>query len=226
MIDIAKSIKELKKLCYEIRKDIITSLADSGSGHPGASLSSVEILVSLFFNEILKHDPKDSRWEDRDRFILSKGHGCPALYAIMGRRGYFPLTELKTLRKTGSRLQGHPSRTDLPEVEVSTGSLGQGLSVAIGLAFGAKLDNRKFHTFCLTGDGEIQEGQIWEAAMCAAHYKLDNLCWIIDRNRIQQNGPTETIMGLEPLKDKLKSFGWYVMNIDGCLLYTSPSPRD
>jgi len=215
VINIERSIIELKKLCYEVRKDIITMLTDSGSGHPGASLSSVEILVSLYFNEILRHNPKDPNWEDRDRFILSKGHGVPALYSVMARRGYFPLSELKTLRKINSRLQGHPSRVDLPGIEVSGGALGQGLSVAVGSALGAKLDNRDYHTFCLTGDGEMQEGQIWEAAMSAAHYQLDNLCWIIDRNRIQQNGPTEQIMKLEPLKDKLKTFGWYVMNIDG-----------
>lgn len=186
----------------------------AGSGHPGGSLSSAEIFAVLYFNT-MNHRPEDPEWEDRDIFILSKGHVCPALYSVMARSGYFPVEELMTLRKLGSRLQGHPHMLALPGLEASTGSLGQGLSIAIGCALGLKLNKKKSRVYCLMGDGEQEEGQIWEAAMSAAHYKIDNLTGIVDRNRLQIDGFTKDIMGSEPLEDKWKAFGWHVIIVDG-----------
>lgn len=206
-------ISRLREIAKNTRKLILESVAEAGSGHPGGSLSAVEILVTLYFYK-MRHDPKNPRWEDRDRFILSKGHAAPLLYSILAQAGYFPIEELKTLRKLGSRLQGHPDfRT--PGVEYCGGSEGIGLSVAIGMALAARLDNKSYRVYVLLGDGELQEGQIWEAAMCASKYKLDNLTAIIDRNGIQQDGLTEQIMPLEPLASKWRDFNWNVIQIDG-----------
>jgi transketolase len=206
-------LKELKTKAVEIRKDILTMLAEAGSGHTGGSLSSVEIFVALYYYK-LRHNPADPDWPIRDRFILSKGHGCPTLYAVLADCGYFPKKELLTLRKYGSRLQGHPQR-GLPGVEISSGSLGQGLSVANGIALGAKMDNLPTRVYCLMGDGETNEGQVWEAAMTAAHYKLDNLCAIIDLNRLQIDGFCCDIKNMDPMNKKWEAFGWNVIDADG-----------
>ncbi|MBU0650283.1 transketolase, partial [bacterium] len=205
---------DLKKFCKDIRKSILSMLTQAGSGHTGGSLSCVEILVSLFFCK-LKNDPSNPSMKERDRFILSKGHGCPAMYSVMAKRGFFPEEELMSLRQFGSRLQGHPHKNRLPGLESSSGSLGQGLSVSSGLALGLKLDKLPNRVYCLMGDGELNEGQVWEAAMSASHYKLDNLCVIIDRNFLQIDGKTEDIMKLEPLADKWTAFGWKVLKVDG-----------
>jgi len=205
---------ELSELCRRIRKDILVSLNAAGSGHSGGSLSSVEILAALYFYK-LRHRPSEPKWEGRDRFLLSKGHVCPALYAVMARAGYLPVEELKTLRKLGSRLQGHPHMLKLQGLETSSGSLGQGLSIGVGMALGAKMDRKDFRVYCFMGDGETDEGQIWEAAMSAAHYNLDNLCGIVDRNRLQIDGDTEKVMRLEPYCEKWAAFGWNVIECDG-----------
>lgn len=208
-----EKIKFLKSKSVSIRKLIIEMLACAGSGHPGGSLSSAEIITCLYF-EIMRHNPKNPKWLDRDRFHLSKGHCCPALYAALALCGYFPQKELWSLRKLGSILQGHPDRR-IPGVEVSSGSLGQGLSVALGMSLAAKLDKAQWRVYCLMGDGEIQEGNIWEAAMAAAHFKADNLCGIIDYNHFQIDGRTEEVMNLEPLVSKWEAFGWHVISCDG-----------
>lgn len=197
-----------------LRIEILKMLTDAGSGHTGGSLSAADIVTALYFYK-MKHNPKDPKWKDRDRFILSKGHAAPLLYAALALSGYFDISLLKTLRKLGSPLQGHPCSKMLPGVEISTGSLGQGLSIANGLALGLKLDGLKSRVYCLLGDGEIQEGQVWEAAMTASHYKLDNLCAIIDNNGLQIDGHCCDVMGIEPIVNKWESFGWYVMDIDG-----------
>jgi len=207
------NLKYLKENANIIRKHIIEMLVEAGSGHPGGSLSAVDIVTALYFYK-MKHNPKNPSWPDRDRFILSKGHAAPVLYAALAESGYFPLEELKTLRKINSRLQGHPSMKT-PGVEVSTGSLGQGLSIGVGMALAGKLDKRNYRVYVLLGDGEVQEGQVWEAAMFASHHKLDNLTAILDRNGLQQTGPTETILSIEPIAAKWKSFGWEVFEIDG-----------
>jgi transketolase len=207
-------LAELTDLCRRVRKDILISLNAAKSGHSGGSLSSVEILVALYFYK-LRHDPKNPHWEGRDRFLLSKGHVCPALYAVMAHAGYLPTEELTTLRKLGSRLQGHPHMLKLPGLESSSGSLGQGLSIGVGMALGAKIDRKDLRVYVLMGDGETDEGQIWEAAMSAAHYNLDNLCGIVDRNRLQIDGDTEKVMRLEPYCEKWAGFGWNVIECDG-----------
>ena len=206
-------IKSLKKKAINIRKEILTMLSAAGSGHTGGSLSMVEILVTLY-HCVMRHDPKKPDWPDRDIFILSKGHGCPALYTLLADCGYFPKGELATLRKLGTRLQGHPQK-GLPGIETSSGSLGQGLSIANGMAMAARLDKRKKRVYCMLGDGELNEGQVWEAIMTAAHYNLDNLCAIVDYNKYCIDGPIEDIMGVEPLPEKWNSFGWHVIDIDG-----------
>ena len=188
-------------------------LAEAKSGHPGGSLSSTEIITCLYF-EVMKNDPKNVDWENRDKFHLSKGHCCPALYAALSLKGYFPQEELMNLRKLGSFLQGHPDRKT-PGVEVGSGSLGQGLSIALGMSLAAKLDNKNQRVYCLMGDGEVQEGNVWEAAMAAAQFKADNLCGILDNNGFQIDGRIEEVMGLEPLVDKWKAFGWNVIECDG-----------
>lgn len=209
---IKDKIRELEKTANRIRTDIIEMLGRSGSGHPGGSLSIADILAVLYFYK-MKHNPKDPTWEGRDRFILSKGHAAPALYSALSLAGYFPREYLKTLRQIGSSLQGHPDRNSLAGIEMSTGSLGQGLSIANGMAIAAKMDKKDHHIFCIIGDGESQEGQIWEAAMSAAHRKLDNLTVFLDHNKLQIDGRVEEIKGLAPVGDKWKAFGWNV--IDG-----------
>lgn len=207
-------IKKLEKQAKQIRIDILKMLTAAGSGHTGGSLSCVEIILSLYSYK-LRHNPKRPHWPDRDRFILSKGHGCPALYAILANFGYFPKKDLMGLRKFGSLLQGHP-QLGLPGLESSTGSLGMGLSIANGMALAARLDKRKdVRVYCLMGDGEIDEGQIWEAAMTASHYKLDNLCGIVDFNRLQIDGFLRDIKNIKPVGEKWRSFGWEVFEADG-----------
>lgn len=207
-------ISELKEKTQQVRKDIIHMITKAGSGHPGGSLSSVELIVALYFDK-LKHDANKPDSPDRDRVIFSKGHACPLLYSVLARSGYFAPDKLDTLRKLGSPLQGHPDRLKTPGVDMSTGSLGQGLSVGVGLALGAKLDSADWRAYVLMGDGEMQSGAIWEAAMCAGHYKLDNLCGIIDYNKFQIDGSVEDVMGIKPLADKWRSFRWNVIEIDG-----------
>lgn len=207
-------LQELKTLCTEVRRDIVKMTAAAGSGHPGGSLSSVELLVGLYFAK-MQHDPQRPTWADRDRFILSKGHVAPVLYSVLARSGYFPVEELLTLRKLGSRLQGHPHMLALPGLDSSSGSLGQGLSQANGLALAARLNQQDHRLYCLLGDGELQEGQVWEAVMTAAHYKLSNVCAIVDHNNLQIDGTVEEVLGLEPLIDKWKAFNWHVVSIDG-----------
>lgn len=209
-----KSIEELQAICKDVRADIVKMTAAAGSGHPGGSLSATEAMVALYFG-VMKHKPEDVKWPERDRFFLSKGHACPVVYSVMARSGYFPVEELLTLRKCGTRLQGHPSCKTLPGIEVSSGSLGQGLSVANGIALSAKLDKKSFRAYCLLGDGELQEGQVWEAIMTAAHYKLDNVCAIVDYNGLQIDGNVESVMGIAPLADKWRAFNWHVIETDG-----------
>lgn len=208
------SIEELKKIAHEMRKDIIIMLEKAASGHPGSSLSTIDILAALFFH-IMRHDPKNPQWADRDRFVLSKGHAAPALYAAYARSGYFPYEWIYSLRKLGSPLQGHPDRRKLPFVEGSTGSLGQGLSIALGIGLAAKLDRKDYHTYCMIGDGESNEGQIWEAAMFAAHHEIDNVTTILDYNKFQLDGAVKDILDMEPMSQKWHSFGWHVEEIDG-----------
>ena len=209
----AQEILRLKDTARNTRKLILEALAEAGSGHPGGSLSAVELLVTLFFHA-MRYDAKNPKWEDRDRFFLSKGHAAPLLYAMLAQAGFFNASELMTLRKLGSRLQGHPSM-GIPGVEAPAGSEGIGLSLGVGTALTAKLDRKGYRTYVLMGDGEQQEGQIWEAAMAASKYRLDNLTAMIDRNGIQQDGLTEQIMPLEPLAAKWRAFNWNVIEVDG-----------
>ena len=205
---------QLREIAREIRLDIVEMLYRAGSGHVGGSLSATDALVSLFFGH-MHLDPGNACYPDRDYFVLSKGHAAPVLYAILARLGYFPREELFTLRQFGSNLQGHPDPKCTPGVEVPTGSLGQGLSVANGLALALKLNKRSQRVYALLGDGEIQEGQIWEAAMTASHYALDNLTAILDRNRLQIDGRTKEVMSVEPLAAKWEAFGWHTVEVDG-----------
>ncbi len=211
----AASLEELKRIANRLRIDIVQMIGAAGSGHPGGSLSSVEVLTALYFGGILRHDPKNPEWRERDRFILSKGHGCPTLYAVYAQAGYIDRELLKTLRKLGSPLQGHPDKRMLPILEASTGSLGQGISIGIGMALAARLDGMDYHTFVMVGDGEIQEGQIWEAAMFAGFHKLANLTVIVDANKQQLDDWTHKILDLTPLAEKWVSFGWNAVEIDG-----------
>ena len=206
--------KGLNEITRNIRKDIVTMIHGSKSGHPGGSLSAVEILTTLYFDE-MNIDPQNPKKEDRDRFVLSKGHAAPVLYATLAERGYFDKKELLSLRKVGAMLQGHPDMKGTPGVEISTGSLGQGFSVACGMAMASKLDNAPWRVYALLGDGEVQEGLIWEAAMSAAHYKLDNMVAFLDYNGLQIDGEVEKVMNIGPIVDKFKSFGWNVIEIDG-----------
>jgi len=209
------TVTELEQKAKVVRADIIRMLCEAKSGHPGGSLSAADLMTALYF-EKLKHKPKEPDWDGRDRVIFSKGHACPLLYACLAECGYFPITELLTLRKFGSRLQGHPGKNKgLPGIELSTGSLGQGLSAGVGMALGLKLDKKSNRVYVLMGDGEQQEGSIWEAAMSAAHYKLDNLCGIVDSNKLQIDGSVKEVMGIEPLAEKWRAFGWNVIEING-----------
>jgi len=207
-------IELLKARAKTIRQHIIRMISKAGSGHPGGSLSAVEILVALYFHK-LQINPKDPKWPDRDRFLLSKGHAAPVWYAALAEAGFFPVSQLDTLRKMGSILQGHPDMKRTPGVEMSSGSLGQGLSISNGIAIAGKLDKKSYRVYVLLGDGECQEGQVWEAAMASAHYKLDNLCGLIDYNGLQIDGPIEKIMSPLPLTEKWTAFGWQVINVDG-----------
>ncbi len=207
-------IRELEKNSNIARQKILRMTTECEGGHLAGSLSCTDIIVVLYLH-ILNHRPDEPHWEKRDRFILSKGHAAPAFYVLLSMSGYFPDKELSTLRKINSRLQGHPDCKKLPGVEISTGSLGQGFSAAVGMALGYKYDNHKGHIFCMLGDGECDEGQIWEAAMFASNYDLKNITAIIDRNGYQVDGPTEKVMKLEPLDKKWESFGWNVLEING-----------
>ena len=206
---------ELERRARDMRVDIVRMIAEAGSGHPGGSLSCTDILCALYFGGAMEHDPQNPRWEGRDRFILAKGHAAPALYAALAHAGYFPREELATLRKLGSRLQGHPDSNQLPGVEVSTGSLGQGLSIAAGAAAGLALDGKPQTVFALLGDGECQEGQVWEAAMFAAHRGLDNLVAVVDRNHLQIDGDTADVCDPGDVGAKFAAFGWSVREVDG-----------
>ncbi|HAZ38213.1 MAG TPA: transketolase [Clostridiaceae bacterium] len=210
----SRDIESLKKVAVNVRQDIIEMITESASGHPGGSLSAVEILTALYFGE-MRINPENPKWEDRDRFVLSKGHGAPALYSVLAERGFFDKKELMTLRKIGSMLQGHPNMNETPGIDMSTGSLGQGISAANGMAIAGKIDNKDYRVYALLGDGELEEGEVWEAAMTAAHYKLDNLTAFIDHNGLQIDGPITSVMSPEPVSDKFRAFGWNVIDIDG-----------
>ena len=207
-------IESMEERAKVIRRHVVRMLAKARSGHPGSSLSTVDLLVALFYNK-LKHNPQQPAWPDRDRFVMSKGHGCPALYAVLAEMGYFGIDKLDTLRQFGSILQGHPCMKTTPGIEISGGSLGQGLSVGLGIALAAKLDKKDYRTYVMLGDGEIEEGQVWEAAMAASHYKADNLCAIIDQNGLQIDGFIHEIMSSYPIPDKWRGFGWHVIEING-----------
>jgi len=208
------STAELEEMAKKLRRHVITMIATAGSGHPGGSLSAADIITALYF-KVLRHDPRNPQWSERDRFILSKGHAAPILYAALAEAGYFPVAELATLRKLDSRLQGHADRKFTPGVEMSAGSLGMGLSFAIGVALASRLDSKTYRTYVLLSDGECEEGQTWEAALSAAHFKLDNLTAIVDCNGIQLSGWTRDIMNLEPFTRKWQAFGWHTIDIDG-----------
>jgi len=208
------SIKEMEEIAKRLRRHIITMTGKAGSGHPGGSLSAVEIVTVLYFR-LLRHKPSDPQWSDRDRFILSKGHAAPLLYAALAECGYFPVDELSTLRQLDSRLQGHTDRTVTPGVEMSAGALGQGLSFAIGIALAGRLNSQNYRAYVLLGDGECDEGQIWEGAMAAAHFKVDNLTAIVDNNRQQIDGWNRDVMNLDPFNKKWQAFGWHVIEVDG-----------
>lgn len=207
-------LQELNEKARSIRVDILRMLAEAGSGHPGGSLSSVEIVTSLFFH-VLRLRPDEPEWLGRDRFVLSKGHAAPLLYAALAERGFFPKEELLTLRKMGSRLQGHPAWRRVPGIEASTGSLGQGLSLGLGMALAGKIDQSDYRVYVLLGDGESEEGQVWEAAMAAAHYRVGNLTAILDFNGLQIDGPVEQVLSPLPFSEKWQSFGWAVREVDG-----------
>ena len=208
------NIEDLQGIARKLRRHVITMISTAGSGHPGGSLSAADIVTALYFR-VMRHDPANPHWPDRDRFILSKGHAAPILYAALAECGYFPLEWLTTLRKTGTCLQGHTDSMLTPGVDMSAGSLGQGLSVGIGMALAARLDKKDYRTYVLLGDGECQEGQVWEAAMFAPNYKLDNLTAIVDYNGLQLDGLTRQIMDLEPFVEKWRSFKWEVLQVDG-----------
>lgn len=207
-------IKELEEIAAKLRYESVQMVINAGSGHVGGPLGMADIFTALYF-EVLKHDPKKPDWEERDRVILSNGHICPIQYAAMAYSGYFPVSDLKTLRKFGSPLQGHPHRTMLPGIEASAGPLGSGLGQAVGMALGFRMDQKPNQVYCLMGDGEQDEGVVWEAAMAAGKFKLDNLTMVIDRNNIQIDGMTEDVMPIEPIRDKYESFGWHVLEING-----------
>ena len=205
---------ELQKMAVEVRKNLLIGLHAAKAGHPGGSLSAADIFTYLYFEE-MNVDPKNPKWEDRDRFVLSKGHTAPGLYATLALKGFFPVEEMTTLRKLGSRLQGHPCVQYTPGIDMSSGSLGQGISAAVGMALSAKMDGKEYRTYTLLGDGEIQEGQVWEAAMMAGHRKLDNLCVIVDNNNLQIDGAIDAVCSPYPIDKKFEAFNFHVINIDG-----------
>ena len=209
-----ENVEELEKQAKVIRRGIIEQVYKAGSGHPGGSLSIADIMTVLYFNE-LNIDEKNPKWEDRDRVVLSKGHCVPALYSCLANRGFFDVSELTGFREIESKLQGHPDMTKVPGVDMSTGSLGQGLSAAVGMAIAGKMDKKNYRVYCVLGDGEIEEGQVWEAAMAANKYKLDNLCVIVDNNNLQIDGSIEEVMSSYPIDEKFKSFGFQIIKIDG-----------
>ena len=208
------SIVQMEAVARRLRRHIISMIGRAGSGHPGGSLSAVEIVSTLYF-KVLRYNPHEPDWPERDRFVLSKGHAAPLLYATLAECGYFPVEELSTLRQLDSRLQGHTDRTLTPGVEMSAGSLGQGLSFALGVALAGRLNSQQYRVYVLLGDGECDEGQVWEAAMASAHFKMDNLVAIVDRNEQQINGWTRDVMNLEPFNSKWQSFGWHVIEVNG-----------
>ncbi len=207
------SLPELQAIAKQVRRDIVQMIGAAGSGHPGGSLSAVEILVTLFFGGVMRHEPANPKWPDRDRFILSKGHACPVLYAVLAEAGYTPKDQLNTLRKLGSIYQGHPDVRFIPALEASTGSLGEGLSLALGMGSAAKLNHSPSRTYVVLGDGEIQEGQVWEAAMYGSYHKVDNVVAIVDYNKIQLDGFVKDIMDVAPLADKWRAFGWHTIEL-------------
>ena len=207
-------IKQLQEKAKEVRKGIIEAVYSNKSGHPGGSLSIADIMTVLYFNQ-MNIDEKNPKWEDRDRLVLSKGHCSPALYSCLANRGFFDVEKLKTFRNINSNLQGHPDMNKVPGVDISSGSLGQGLSCANGMAIAGKMDNKNYRVYCILGDGEIEEGQVWEAAMASNKYKLDNLCVIVDNNNLQIDGTIEEVMSSYPIDEKFKSFGFQIINIDG-----------
>ncbi|GAA0177627.1 transketolase [Clostridium sediminicola] len=209
-----KDILQMQEIAKDIRTDIVKMLTESASGHPGGSLSAVEIMTVLYFNE-MNVDPENAKNSNRDRFVLSKGHAAPVLYSTLARRGFFPVEELMGLRKFGSMLQGHPNMNYVPGVDMSTGSLGQGISTAVGMALAGKLDKKDYRVYTLLGDGELEEGQVWEAAMSAGHYKLNNLTAFVDFNGLQIDGPCEKVMNPNPIDKKFEAFNWHVISIDG-----------
>lgn len=215
MVTTEVSVQQLERTARKLRRHIVKMLAIAGSGHPGSSLSAIDILTALFFGGVMRYDPKNPRWEDRDRFILSKGHAVPALYAVLAEAGFIPEEWLWQLRKIDTPMQGHPSVKDLPAVEASTGSLGQGLSIGLGMALAARLDGKSYRVYVMLGDGESEEGQVWEAAMAASHFHVGNLTAILDYNRFQLDGAIGEIMSIEPVVAKWQAFGWAVREIDG-----------
>ncbi|MBI3974712.1 MAG: transketolase [Chloroflexi bacterium] len=210
-----RSIEELEAIARRLREDIVRMTTKAGSGHPSSSLSAIDVMTVLYFGGFLRHDPKRPDWPDRDRFILSKGHAAPALYAVLGESDYFPRTLFDTLRRIGSPLEGHPNMRRLPGVEASTGSLGQGLSIGLGHALAARIDGRGYRTYVMTGDGEMEEGQVWEALMAAAQFRTANLTLIVDHNKAQQSNLVERVLDYRPLAEKLRVFHWHVEEIDG-----------
>jgi transketolase len=209
-----EKITHLEDIARNLRVSIVKTLHKSQSGHTGGSLSAIDMITALYFHK-MRHNPEDPRWKDRDRFVLSKGHAAPAQYVALAEAGYFPKEDLMMLRRLGSHLQGHPDSKGTPGVEVCTGSLGQGLSMANGIALGLRLDNSNSRTYVILGDGELQEGQVWEAAMAAAHYRLDNLCAMVDVNALQIDGEVAKVMNVSPIADKFRAFGWHAIEIDG-----------
>lgn len=210
-----QELKKLEAIAHQLRCDVIEMLLEAKSGHSAGPLGMAEVFTALYFGGVLKYDPQNPDWPERDRVILSNGHICPIWYATLARAGFFPVEELKTLRKFGSRLQGHPHRGSLPGIENSSGPVSYGSSIAVGLAYAAKMDKKKWQVYCIVGDGEQQEGNTWEAVMFAGKHKLDNLTFLMDRNNIQIDGFTEDVMPLEPLREKYEAFGWKVLEVDG-----------
>jgi transketolase len=204
----------LRAIAREVRKDILKMTSEAQSGHPGGAMSATDIIVTLYYYK-MRHDPENPKWEDRDRFVLSKGHVCPALYSVLARTGYFPLEKLHEFRKIDGSLQGHPDMRKTPGIEISTGSLGHGIGAAVGMALGLKLNKSDSTVYCMIGDGEAQEGSVWEASMAASHYNLDNLVVILDNNNLQIDGPVDDVMSIYPAMEKWKAFGWHVIEIDG-----------